>query len=384
LRLGGWGVALVALVAYWWLFGRSPALAPGAPIARLTGVEGRVRVRPNEREEWLEARLSLLLHVGDTVQTDPRSGAQISFDSGSVVQVRPDSIVFVGGTAESSTTAWRVDSGHVSFAVGDTEQEIDSPSARTRAAANAAGQLDVNEQGTGFKIFRGQAELRTALGQRVSLSENQAVQVDAAGRAGVPLPLPPAPALLAPATRSVLPYAASPAAVTTLRWTAAAGAASYRVAMDFNVTQADLLLAAALDVPGITGTSHELTGMGPGRYFWRVAGVTADGLEGAFSRVALFSILPAAPSPAPPQASPSAGPPALLVEELEQVSRGVVRVTGRASPLAALTVDGVAVRTLSDGAFSEYVRLGARGEVVVRATTRDGRISEQTRRPRGR
>ena len=86
LRLAGWGVALVALVAYWWLFGRSPAPPPGAPIARLTGVEGRVRVRPNEREEWLEARLSLLLHVGDTVQTDLRSGAQISFDSGSVVQ----------------------------------------------------------------------------------------------------------------------------------------------------------------------------------------------------------------------------------------------------------------------------------------------------------
>ena len=66
------------------------------------------------------------------------------------------------------------------------------------------------------------------------------------------------------------------------------------------------------------------------------------------------------------------------------MGRGVVRVTGRTSPLAALTVDGVAVRVQSDGSFGEYVRLGARGEVVVRATTRDGRVSEQTRQPRGR
>jgi hypothetical protein len=269
----------------------------------------------------------------------------------------------------------------VNFAVGDHAAEILTLSAKTRAMANAAGQLDVTDAGTGLKIFRGQAELQTALGQKVSLSENQAVRVDAAGHAGSRLALPPPPTLLAPATRAALPFVAPPGAVTTLSWTPAPGAATYRVGMDFNVTQADLLLSAALDVPGVASTSHALTGMDAGRYFWRVAGVTADGLEGAFSRVSLFAVLPAEPRREKP-AAPLL--PALVLEELEEVSRGVVHVAGRADAEGALTLNGVAVPVMPDGSFSEYLRLAGRGEVVVRETTRDGRVNQQARRVRGR
>jgi hypothetical protein len=383
LRIAGWGVTLLALASYWWLFVRRPAPAPGQQIARLTAVEGRVRVKPNAREAWTEARLSALLHVGDVVQTEARAGAVISFDTGSVVRVRPESIVFVGGSAESSTAAWRVSSGRVNFAVGGRDAEILTPQARARALANAAGQIDVSDSGTGLKIFRGQAELETRLGQTISLVENQAVQVDASGRAGERQLLPPPPVPLAPATRAALPFVAPPLAVTTLAWTAAPRAATYRVAMDFNVTQADLLLSAALDVPGIDATTHPLSGVDPGRYFWRVAGVTADGLEGAFSRVSLFSVL--RPSPPPPAASPSPPPaPALELQELERVSGGVLHVSGRADPGAALTVNGTRVSVMPDGSFSEYLKLGASGEVLVRSTARDGRTTEQRRPVPGR
>jgi len=378
LRLAGWGLSVLALAAYWWLFVRRPEPAPGQPIARLTAVEGRVRVKPNARDAWIEARLSGLLHVGDVVQTEARAGAVISFDTGSVVRVRPESIVFLGGSAEASTAAWRVSSGRVNFAVGERDAEILTPQARARALANAAGQIDVNDSGTGLKIFRGQAELETTLGQTISLSENQAVQVDASGRAGARQLLPPPPTPLAPAPRASLPFVAPPGTVTTLAWTAAPRAASYRVAMDFNVTQADLLLSAALDVPGLVATRHELSGIGPGRYFWRVAGVTAEGLEGAFSRVSLFSVL----GPEAPRALPSPPPvaaPALVLQEVERVASGVVHVSGHADPAAALTVNGTRVAVMPDGSFSEYLQLGAAGELLVRSTARDGLASEQRR-----
>ena len=51
---------------------------------------------------------------------------------------------------------------------------------------------------TGVKIFRGQAEVKTTQGQKITLTENQAVQVDAAGKAGATLDLPPPPTLVAP------------------------------------------------------------------------------------------------------------------------------------------------------------------------------------------
>lgn len=63
------------------------------------------------------------------------------------------------------------------------------------------------------------------------------------------------------------------------------GAQTYRVAMDYHVHQANLLLSAALDQPGIAATAHELQGLDAGSYFWRVAGVSKEGLEGDFSRV---------------------------------------------------------------------------------------------------
>jgi len=385
LSLVGWGVALAAILAYWYFFVRHPLPSPGEAVARLTAVEGRVRVKPNAEERWTQARLSDRLRVGDVLQTEAGSGAVIWFDgdprqpgSGSVVQVRPDSVVYIGGSAEASTAAWRVQTGNVSFTAGAVAAEIATPSVRTTALANASGSIHVGERGeTGIRVFGGQAELQTRIGQRITLAENQAVRVDAGGRVGALIALPPPPTLAAPAPRALLPFVPPPGAVTTLRWMAVVGGVSYRVAIDYNVTQADLVLATALEAGGIATTEHALRDLVPGRYFWRVAAMNADGLEGAFSRPSSFSVESAPPpSPSP---TPVLGPPRLLVQVAEEVSPGVVYVSGRADPGCQVTVDGAPLRLLPDGSFREYVRHAARDAVIVRATRSDGRVTERAR-----
>jgi hypothetical protein len=380
LSLIGWGIALASVLAYLLFFVRTPVPKPGQRIARLTGVEGRVKVKPNAREAWGDARLADRLHVGDVVQTETRSGAQISFDAGSVVAVRPDSVVYIGGSAESSTASWRVQSGRVNFSVGSQATEIVTPSVKTTATQNATGHIDVSQAGdTGVKIFSGSAQLETKQGERITLNENQAVQVDAAGKAGAKLDLPPPPNLLTPTSKAQLPFVAPPGATAKLGWTVVRNGVSYRVAMDYNVTQANILLAAALDAPGITGTAHELSGLDVGRYFWRVAAVNKDGVEGAFSRVAYFAVVrPVEPQPG---ASPTPEPPALalLLQAVEPVAPGIVHVGGRTEPGATVTVDGATVKVLPDGSFSEYVRRSGEGAVVVRATLPDGQSVEQSR-----
>lgn len=378
LSIIGWGIALASIVLYWFYFVRRPVPKPGQQVARLTAVEGKVKVKPNAKERWGEARLSDQLHVGDVVQTEPRSGAQISFATGSLVNVRPDSIVYIGGSAESSTAAWRVQSGRVNFATGDEATEIVTPTVRTTATKDASGNIDVTEAGeTGVKIFRGQAELQTKQGQRITLSENQAVQVDAAGKAGAKLDLPPPPTLVAPAAKAQLPFVAPPQATANLSWKEVRNGVTYHVALDYNVTQANLLLSAALDEQGIRDTSHALRGLNLGRYFWRVAAVNRDGLEGAFSRVSFFAVVPP-PQPAPTP-TPETGPPALSLAAVEEVEPGIVHVTGHTEPGTTLTVDGHAVKVQPDGSFGEYLRRAERGGVVVRATAPDGQFSEQTR-----
>jgi hypothetical protein len=380
LSIIGWGIALASIVAYWYFFVRKPVPKPGQQIARLTGVEGKVKVKPNAKEAWAEAGLADQLHVGDVVQTETRAGAQISFNSGSVVTVRPDSVVYIGGSAESSTAAWRVQSGRVNFSVGDETTEIVTPTVRTTAMQNASGNIDVTDAGgTGVKIFRGQAEVETKQGQKITLNENQAVQVDSAGKAGATLDLPPPPTLIAPATRASLPLVAPPDASARLSWTAVRNGITYHVAMDYNVTQANLLLSAALDEPGVQGTSHDLKGLNLGRYFWRVSAVNKDGLEGAFSRTSFFVVVP--PEVPQPVATPTpdAKAPVLVLQALDEVAPGIVHVGGRTDPGATVLVEGTAVKVMPDGSFSEYVRRSGPGEVVIRATGADGQFTEQAR-----
>ena len=140
LSIIGWGIALASIVAYWYFFVRKPVPKPGQQIARLTAVEGKVKVKPNAKEAWGDARLQDQLHVGDVVQTETRAGAEISFNSGSVVNVRPDSVVYIGGSAEASTAAWRVQSGRVNFSIGGEATEIVTPTLKTTALENATGQ----------------------------------------------------------------------------------------------------------------------------------------------------------------------------------------------------------------------------------------------------
>jgi hypothetical protein len=373
LSLLGWSVALAALVAFWYLFVRKAPPQAGDEVARLTALAGQVKLKAVAREAWTDARVFDRLRVGDVVQTEAASAAEISFDAGNVVRVRPDSVVHIGGSAESSTAAWRVQAGHVNFSVGSQLTEILTPSVKATADRDSAGNIDVNETGaTGVKIFRGQARIQTTLAQRITLSANEAVQVDAVGKAGAKLALPPPPTLLGPPPRTRIPAAS----VATLSWSAVAEGVSYRLGVDYNVTQANLLLAAALDEPGITATSHDLKSLDPGRYFWRVAAVNQAGLEGAFSRVSMFAVVP--PEPAPPPTAPSAAPPALVLDALEEVAPGVVHVEGRTVPGATVTVNGAPVQVMPDGSFSEYVQQRQPRALVVRASAPDGRWSERT------
>jgi hypothetical protein len=372
-------VALLAVAAYFFFFMKLKPPPPSGPdaVARLTTVEGNVRVKPVGRNDWVKGQSSQRLQTGDVVQTDPRSAAEISFFlTGNVVRVHPDSVVLISeeeAAVAEEATAWQVQSGQVNFEL-KKDTDIVTAAARTRATANSTGNINVTEEGgTGVRIFRGSAQVATKQGQTVNLTDNQAVVVDPRGKAGPKIELPPTPNLIAPPGKAELLYVPPPQATTRLQWEAVRGAETYRVAMDYNVKQASLLLSAALDQPGIAATVHELPGLDPGSYFWRVAGVSKEGLEGDFSKVSLFSVV----KPSPPEPSPG-GAPALTVGAAA-VLEGILQVKGRTDPGASVTVDGHEVKVRPDGSFSEFVKRSEKEFVVVRATSASGQFTEQKR-----
>ncbi len=362
------------MATYFLLFLKPPRPKGAVAVARLVTIEGNVRVRSVEQAGWAKGEPSQDLKTGDVVQTDPRSGAEIGFFTGNVVRVRPDSVVLISegeAAVAEEATAWHVESGQVNFEL-KKDTDIVTAAARTRASANSTGNINVTEGGvTGVKIFRGSAQVVTKQGETVNLGDNQAVVVDRGGKAGARIELPPTPTPVAPPNRTELRYVPPPQATTKLEWEAVRDADTYRVAMDYNVHQADLLLSAALDQPGIAATAHDLQGLDPGTYFWRVAGVNKEGLEGDFSKVSLFSVV----RPPPPEPSPGDAPS--LAVEATAVLEGIVQVKGRTEPGVSVTVDGHVVKVLPDGSFSEFLKGNGRESVVVRATSRSGRFTEE-------
>jgi len=356
-------VAVGAAAAYFYFFtgGEEPAV-----VARLSKVTGTVSVTQVGSDEWEPAELGASLQAAQKVRTGPRSGATISFIDGSIARIQPDSVVLVGEPV-ADVTAWTIRSGEVSFDARE-RSVIVTANARAVAAANSTGAVDIDAGGeSGFRIFEGSAEVQPNVGEAISLSANEGVIVDNVGRAGPKLALPDAPELLGPPSPSEQHFREPPEATAQLTWSPSALAASYHVGVDYNVTQDDMLLSAAMDETGITEPSHELAGLVLGDYFWRVAAVNEGGMEGRFSRVARFKVVE------PPE--PELPAPALVVHSAEAWVH-VAHIAGRIDPGASLTLDGHPVKVRADGSFDEFFK-HERPNVLIRVIGVDGQLTEQ-------
>jgi hypothetical protein len=145
------------------------------------------------------------------------------------------------------------------------------------------------------------------------------------------------------------------------------GASSYHVMVDQNPH----FTGPLVDQLDVRSTGLQLRGLVPGRYFWRVAAIGPDRVEGRFSEPSRIVV-----------ATPGTlgRPPTLQIERVE--ARGsIVQVTGRTDPAASVMVNGLPTDVRADGTFTEFVRLppGAAWEVVVQAAAPDGAAVEQRR-----
>lgn len=376
--VGGILLAVIGIGAYYYFFILKAPVPGAGELARFSAVEGEVKVKGTGKETWIPATTAVKLYTGDVIQTSPRAGAEITFvATNNLVRIRPDSVVLMGepaGTGGPSKAAWKVESGKVNFEVAQ-QTEISSPNVRTVAMVGSEGNIDINETGdTGIRIFKGTAQVQTSQGDQLTLNENEGLRVDKLGKAGSKLALPGTPSTFAPPAQAQLPYTKPPGATAKLGWNPVADSDTYRVAMDYNVTQANLLLSAALDAPGLKDTGHELRGLDPGKYFWRVAAVNKEGFEGAYSKVSSFSVLK--PTEATPPPTPTDEGPALSMDPVDALE-GAIQLRGRTKPGTTVTVDGITVKVQADGSFSEFVKRSARTEVVVKATGPDGQVTEQ-------
>jgi hypothetical protein len=382
LALCGTGLLLLAVLA-WFLFHRRtpPAPAPVAAVetgARFASLEGSVQVKRAGTLEWIQATPAVVLRQNDLVRTGAGAAAEIRFVDGTSFSVRPDSLITIEESSQNPLSrqqrvALSIQSGEANFQTAARsvpgETTISTPTVRTRAERETAGNIQVADSGaTGLRIFKGQGEAQTRTGQRIALASNQGVNVDAAGAAGPTVALPNVPQLTAPSNGTDIAYPDLAHATTLLLWNGVPGASAYRVMVDFSPSFARPLYDRQTDRP-----TRELRSLDAGVYYWKVAAILPGGIEGSFSDLWHFTLAKAAPVAASP-------PP--LVFEAAELKGNVLHVQGRTEPGANLSLEGVRLEVQPDGSFNEFLTFdGAPGAtVMLKATGVRGGSVEQRRK----
>jgi hypothetical protein len=382
-------VAVGVAAAYYYYVTHKPVTAPSPDVqvaptstARFTSVEGNVQVRARGTFVWVNADKSLMLHKSDLVKTSSGGAAEITFFDGTVVHVHPESLLTIEETSEDPSTKARrvavnVPSGVASFQtsrknVPESATEVSTPTVKSTVGEMSKGEVQVAETGdTSIRAFQGTVRGVTSGGQTLDLGMSEAVKIDAKGRASAKVILPGAPTLLNPPHQTEITYADPARATTLLIWQPVLGAVSYHLMLDYSA----YFNRPLLDRKGISLTQQELRGLDLGKYYWKIAAISKDGEEGAFSDFSRFTVARSSGGQA------GDGPPPRLTDLVLDVRNNILQIKGQTEPGATITVNGQRVDVDSDGGFIDFITLEKLGRqiVIIRATGLNGGVNEQKR-----
>lgn len=382
------GLLVAGVLAYLFLFAKKRPTTDLSPppssvtSARFRSLEGSVRVKPVGQFEWVPADTRMVLRKSDLVRTGPGAAAEIAFFDGTIVHVRPDSLITIEETSEDPSTkkrrvAWHISSGEVNFQtvrrnVPGSATEFTTPTVKATAGENTDGGIRVEQSGVSdVKVFQGTSQVETKSGERIALGASEALKIDSAGRPSPKQALPGVPALLAPSHQSEIIYPDPARATTLLMWKPVPGAVGYHVVLDYSA----YFNRPMFDRAGVADSQIQLRALDTGKYYWRVAAVDKDNVEGAFSDFARFTITRRG------GAGAAGGPPPPLVIDAIDVRTNILQVKGRSEAGASITVNDQPVDVQEDGSFNEYITLDKPGRqtVVIRSTGLAGGVREEKR-----
>ncbi|MBN2370710.1 MAG: FecR domain-containing protein [Vicinamibacteria bacterium] len=372
-----------AVIGYIYVRRSSPPLAGPSDVppstvtsARFTAIEGSVKFKAIGTFEWANADRKTILHRGDLVRTASNASADITFFDGTVVRVRPESLITIEETSENPHTkqrrvSWHISSGEVNYQtarrnVEGSSTEVTTPTLKMRHAELTEGGIRVDEEGdSDVRIFKGAVDGQTKTGHEIHLAANEGLRVDSKGAVGPKLVLPVTPTPVSPENGVELSYPNPRQSTTMLIWNEVANVASYHVMLDQNPA-----FARPVRDELRRGPRFEARGLDVGRYYWRVAAVGKDNAEGAFSEPAMFVISRSEVAPLPP-----------LEIGTFALRQNILQIKGRTEPGATVIINGQQIDVGSDGTFNEFVTLDRTGRqnVIIRAVGLQGGVREERR-----
>ncbi len=263
--------------------------------ATLAFVTGEVKVQRMGEMNWMSSESKMRLSTGDRVRTFGGARAEVVFDDGSVLKIKPDSLIIIGDLMENVQTKVRQSS--VKLMVSSIEADIkkqvvegsrfrlEMPSA-VAEMGKAKISVDVGAgQDSKIKVYSGQVAV--AAGQK-SFAMNGLSQVSIGpGREVSDVShIIAAPVVTAP--RPLTKFVVNDPAKSSVafRWLPVPKSAAYRLQIDVDRR----FPKPVLERLDIRGTEFQTVGLAPAVYFGRVAAVDVSGAEGDYTEPVAFMI----------------------------------------------------------------------------------------------
>ena len=249
--------------------------------AQFIAVQGEVEYRRGESGEWQPARSRVTLYAGDYVKTAKSASSEVMFQDGTVVTVRPDTVILVDrsrsllGFGGERSVALEYGWVNLSTAAGASKVRTPSASALVREESQALVAYDEEAKVGRFATYQGNMEVSTDAGRTEQVAELQ--QVIQSGQVlSKPRPLPAVPALAEPADGEVFGLEAQEAVLT---WQPVPGAERYAL----QVSRSQHFVDNVIDVDDRDNLKATLGLRAEGSFMWRVAAFGSEGVMGPWS-----------------------------------------------------------------------------------------------------
>lgn len=341
--------------------------------AHFVNIDGTVRVRKAQTQQWIRADFNTSLEKGDFIQTSGDGVAQIIFTDGTNYVLKPDSLIVVEESQEDPVTkatkvAVQVTTGAVDLSTGkfgaqgsvsqvSFQNATASLGEDSRAVVRNDPKRDVHEitvDAGQAEVTRGSTSLRLGQYEQVTFSDQQPGLTRQTVIAPPALDSPPNMALTVSKDPKNTPVEFS--------WHTVSGAASYHLMVSPSGMFSNLV--ADKRIQG--RTSFQLAGLEEGNYYWEVAAVDAKGVESQPSPPNKFNLV---------QQVDTGNKAVLEVTQLTLHGR-VVEVTGRTEPGSTVIINNEQVFSIApDGTFRHFTSALPRtgeNQITITAQNRKG------------
>lgn len=257
-----------------------PRLEQG-PDARLTDVQRTVQARAPQDPDWERARQGKELYRGWRVNTLERASADVSFQDGSLVQMRQNTLIIIYGgvyrDARRKTTEASLERGTLRSRLSEFRLEVKTPTAQA-GLDGGSSVLSVDDEGTSLLSNHegGEAQFKVTMGEavRVKPGFGSKARKDTP-RPSKPKPLPPTPTWNS-GLEEIFSGIRTEGGTVRGAWSSVAAATSYRVEIAKDREGGEVVVATT--VPSAV-TSFEIHRLPEGIYFARVSTIDSEGFE---------------------------------------------------------------------------------------------------------